>query len=131
VVLRRRLVSLAVVIATAAALAVVAPQLRFTTAITHFLPDASDPRNAQVAGLLANGESTRVMVLDLTMGPSAGTPALHAATEALIAFLRGRPDVESAQSGVTDRDAAASSPAFPARPSCPPRSKPSPWSARA
>ena len=103
----RRVVSLVVIVATALAVALVAPSLRFTTAITHFLPDDSDGGGAQIAALLANGESARVMVLDLTMGPAAPEPALRSTTAALIAFLRARPDVESSRSGVTDSDGAA------------------------
>ncbi len=102
----RRVVSLVVLLATALGVVLAAPSLRFTTAITHFLPDDSDRGGAQIAGLLANVETARVMVLDLTMGPAAPDPALRSATSALIAFLRARPDVEFAHSGVTDADAA-------------------------
>lgn len=103
----RRVPSLVVLLATALAFALAAPRFRFTTAITHFLPDDSDRGGAQIAGLLASGETARVMVLDVTMGPGAPDQALRSTTSALIAFLRARPDVDFAHSGVSDADAAA------------------------
>jgi predicted exporter len=101
---RGRVVSLVVVLATALGVALAAPRFRFTTAITHFLPDESDPGGAKLAGLLADSETARVMVLDLSGAPP---PDLRSLTAALIAFLRARADVDSAHSGVTDEDAAA------------------------
>jgi predicted exporter len=103
---RRRVVSLGVLLATGLALAITIPRLRFTTEITHFLPGDSG-QAGEVAGLLASGETARIMVLDLTLGRSAPAGKLEAAASALVAFLRGQPDVASARSGVTDEDVAA------------------------
>jgi predicted exporter len=100
-------VSLVVLLATALGLALTIPRLRFTTEITHFLPRDSAGSGAQVAGLLASGETARIMVLDLTLGPAAPAGSLEATAAALVAFLRRQPDVEFAHSGVTDEDAAA------------------------
>jgi len=100
-------VSIAVLVATALGVALAAPRFRFTAEITRFLPDGSARSGAQVSGLLASGETARIMVLDLTLGPGAPAGSLEAAASALVAFLRGHPDVDFVHSGVTDSDAAA------------------------
>ncbi|HWM85701.1 MAG TPA: MMPL family transporter, partial [Kofleriaceae bacterium] len=96
---------------TALAVALTAPGFHFTTEITRFLPDhtARDEQagNRAAAGLLASGETARIMVVDLTLGPAAKPGSLQAAAAALVTMLRRHPDVDFAYSGVTDADVAA------------------------
>ncbi|HET9621048.1 MAG TPA: MMPL family transporter [Kofleriaceae bacterium] len=95
---RRRIATIAVVVATAVGFALALPHLRFTTQITEFLPDDASNRGAQIAALIADTELARVMILDVS--------GAHAADKArdLLAFLRGQPDVAVARSGVTEAD---------------------------
>ncbi|MBL0217735.1 MAG: MMPL family transporter [Myxococcales bacterium] len=113
---RARAATLVVLLGTALGFAAALPHLTFTTKITDFLPDDSEDRGAQIAALLAESELSRVMVIDLSMGPAAsgsGTAAeqelspLPTLARSLVTFLRTQPDVAVARSGFTEADTEA------------------------
>lgn len=104
---RARIASVLVVVATAIGFATAASKLTFTAAITEFLPDGGQ-RDAQVAALLAQSEVARVMIIDVSLGTQLAAPdRLHAFASSLLEFLRGRPEVAHARSGMAEHDIAA------------------------
>lgn len=104
---RSRAATLVVVIATAVGVAAVAPRLRFTTQITEFFPDSREA-SAQLAAVLAQSDTARIMAIDLSLHPNAALAAPQSVrdlAQSLVAFLQTLPEVARVTSGITERDA--------------------------
>src|SRR5450432_2557564 len=105
---RGRAATLIVLLGTAVGFAIATPHFHFTTKITDFLPDDDANRGVQIAALLAESELAKVMIVDLTLGPTADSrDQLHELALALVTFLRDQPDVAIARSGFGEADVTA------------------------
>lgn len=98
------MLSLVAFLAVLGAFLLVLPRLRVTTSITHFMPDAADRRAATLLRSLAEGESARTIVLDLSGGDVA---VLGETAHALVARLRASPGIARVRSGLDAADEAA------------------------
>jgi predicted exporter len=97
---RARATSLVALLAVTLLWLAVLPRLRVTTSMAYFLPDLADRRAAQLLRGIAEGESARTIVLDL----SGDRPArLSETATKMMADLRG--GFESVRSGLNDTDA--------------------------
>lgn len=105
--MRQRALTLLAVAVCALAFVAALPHLRFATEITEFLPDGGADRQARLAAILAQSQTARVMVLDLSLADERERDdgALVRAAQALVAHLRARPDVAWAHSGLDEGQA--------------------------